>query len=497
MSYESSLTSSVNDYVNAVLTKKIAMANRSRDIVAAARSVRQYLEDPQTLITPDFVIRRHIQAEHPDLLPKGMAIPDLIHGNNVPWDDRICDHIATLLFKSQGELLGISKKDWKGYLTDKGCGKREKLFKVAFALRMDVETTLDLMLALGMEPYNPRNPMDFICLFCQKQPGRFTWQDAQGMLNAFRETVGKRSETPKTVTPGMTEELTGGLEDIFESYLADTQSKQALVSYMIENAGEFSDTGYSHTRMEGFLKLSKALEILYPIYYVPQNDGVDVYARELPRDEEGYPTFRSLAKAMFQQNEWEDLRWSREEEAGNLFKFWNNYEKHMMGIDRLRGGGKNPQFLNRRDALVFLYFFISGYHGLKRRCIREEDANWAESYTPEGQNAEKRLPTPARRLQALEELYTQEDSFGFSYCYALRRLERVFQNPLDGETIAREFERLTRAVDALLTEFGYQPLYLPAEFDRFVALSLLSGHPEEFTPLLLSKLELTEQEEAC
>ena len=489
MRYENGLTGSVNDYVSGILARKIARANRTWEMAAAARSVRAYLEDPATLVTPDFVIRRHIQANHPDLLAGVSDVPDLIHGPNLPWEEPAVDAVATKLFKAD---LGLTKAAWKNYLTGKGCPKREGLFKIALGLRMDADTTLDLMLAVGEEPYNPRNPLDFICLFCQKQPGRFTWADVEQMRKDFRERREKSPEDPKTGTPGMTEELALGLEVVFERYLGESQSKQALVDYMVENAGEFSLSGYSHSRMEGFRKLSRALAILYPIYYAAQNDGVDKDAKELSFDPEGYPTFRSLTTAMFQQNGWEDVQWGQEDRSRKLYTFWKGFRAHMTGVDRLCAGGNNVQFLTRQDALVFIYFFITGYQRVKQECAGG-NADWVPTYTPAGMQIEKRLPSPEEQLSLLAKLYGTEDSFGFSYQYALRRLERIFVEPNDRELSG--LDRLIRVMDVFLTELGYQELYLPASFDRFILLSLLSGNPEEFTPLLLSGLELEEMEE--
>lgn len=491
MRYENGLTSSVNDYISGILARKIARANRTRDVAAAARSVRAYLEDPATLVTPDFVIRRHIQAEHSDLLPADAAVPDLIHGPNLPWEEAVVDAVATKLFKAD---LGLTKAAWKNYLTGRGCPKREGLFKIALGLRMDAETTLDLMLALGEEPYNPRSPMDFVCLFCQKQPGRYLWRDVEEILEAFRKAAPVSSGNLQTGTPGMTEELAMGLEDIFDCYLGENQSKQALLNYMMENAAEFNPSGYSHNRMEGFRQLSKALAILYPIYYAAQNDGVDKDAKELSFDPEGYPTFRSLTTAMFQKNGWEDVQWGEKDQTRKLYTFWKGFRAHMTGVDRLRSGGNNVQFLTRQDALVFIYFFITGYQRVKQECAGG-NSDWSPAYTPAGMQMEKRLPSPREQLALLETLYGTEDSFGFSYNYALRRLERIFADPDDRERILPELERLVRVVDVFLTELGYQELYLPASFDRFVLLSLLSGNPEEFTPLLLSGLELEELEE--
>ena len=43
---------------------------------------------------------------------------------------------------------------------------------------------------------------------------------------------------------------------------------------------------------------------------------------------------------------------------------------------------------------------------------------------------------------------------------------------------------------------GYMNLYLPASFDRFVALSLLSADPDEITPLIMCQEELDYYEQS-
>lgn len=189
MRYDNGLTSNVQDYIASILAKKIAMAQSNYDLGKAAKDIRGYLADKKTLSTPDFVIRRFIQSERRTLLPKDAIIPDLRSNNNIEWSDEIIYFLADKLFheaKSKKHKTFISKKEWIRYLKGYGVQDRERVFKVAFTLEMDIDATMDLLLSYNLEPYSARHPLDLICFFCQQKPGTYSWDDVTNMLDEYR-----------------------------------------------------------------------------------------------------------------------------------------------------------------------------------------------------------------------------------------------------------------------------------------------------------------------
>ena len=177
MRYSSSLTTSVQEYVADHLARRITEANSSQNIGSTALQIRQNLSDPANVSTPDFVIRRYIQARIPQLLEGKTGLADLVHGKkNLPWDSGTIRSLARVLEKES--LAGgakIEDKEWRGYLTGSSPRKREKAFMAAFTLGMSVEDTMDLLMAFDMEPYSVRNPLDLICLFCQSAQEPYSW----------------------------------------------------------------------------------------------------------------------------------------------------------------------------------------------------------------------------------------------------------------------------------------------------------------------------------
>ena len=154
MRFEKSLTSSVHDYISTELALKVIKANSTQAVGRTALEIRRYLTDSETICTPDFMIRRYLQAFHPGLLADLGPLPDLVHSQkNLPWPREALAALSTkleALSKEQG--AAISAAEWSRYFNKSVPTNREKIFRMAFSLKMDVSHTLDLLLACGMEP---------------------------------------------------------------------------------------------------------------------------------------------------------------------------------------------------------------------------------------------------------------------------------------------------------------------------------------------------------
>lgn len=508
MRYDNSLTSNVQSYIANTLAKKISAAQETWEISGAAKDIRKYLCSPTTLNTPDFVIRRFIQANHQELLPKEIKIPDLLQSNNVPWEKEIIDSLVSALTnRSKACGVSISKKEWERYLSGSGSRNREKVFMIAFALQMGVDDTIDLLLAFNMEPYSVRYPLDLICLFCQNIPGKYTWSEAVGMLEEFLQRSIPKESKDVHPTIGMTRQISSDLEAIFAQNLPDADAKESLVGYMVKNSNEFVSfgndkkpvylPGYSLSRMDMFMRLSEYLAILYPSYSwteekLPTGRTGDIELKDWGPGEthiipveygpDGKPSLPSLVRSMLYNSEWKDIVWNEKLDISSstgVFEnkmriLCQNYEQRIMKIERLRRGGKTVAFFERQDALLFIYFLIKGYVKL------------GSSVDPEDRDA----------YRIIDDMLNSGEDFDYAVAEAFENADYVFENSDDEETITERFKSLMDCFNLILAQMGYMNLYLPAFFDRFVVLSLLSADPDEITPLVMCQEELDYYEQS-
>lgn len=611
MRYDNSLTSNVQNYIANSLAKKVLTAQNSIEISGVARDIRNYLCDQSTLNTPDFVIRRYIQKNKPDLLPPTFNVPNLTDqedafgdeqtntyrqvvkvdsssgntraGSNCPWPEEALNVLAKKLFDRAKERgTNISKKEWDRYLHGKGVSKREKAYQIAFTLDMDVDSTIDLFLSLDMEPYSVRYPLDLICLFCQHDPGKYTWADAEHMLNEFLQHRDLQDYSENTPTQGMTRQITSELQSIFALALPEADAQKALIKYMVDNSGEFvfyKETtlkarrdsegklvkdnagktikdeviiekylhGFSLSRKADFLRLTEYLAILYPLYQVqketrqgeasePSDTGVDETVNRFVRNKDGKINLNALVRSMFYNSGWSDIVWKKNSKPTNeedrfdeaMRIFCQNYWQHIYAVSKTLQESKEDQlddpkddllddeslaFFDRNDALVFIYFLINGYKDLLERC---DDESSAEYKQPASEKSSRHIPSllSAREsYDVLEDMFCSEtgcDSLFFDAYENTQSLEDMFCSMYDVNTVISEaldkaalffnsnseslstehFKSLVESFNLILTQLGYTNLYLPARFDRFVVLSLLSATPDELTPLIMCQEEL-------
>lgn len=477
--YENSLTASVEAYISQVLTRKIAEANSDIAMYKTVREIRGYLCDISTINTPDFVLRRYIQSHLPKLMEDCSEVVDLKNNKNVPWPDEVVWQLAKKLSKLSLERHGweVSATIWKGYLSGAGARKRSQVFRIAFVLEMSVEDTIDLLLAFNMEPYSVRSPMDLVCMFCQKVPRSYTWQDVESMLEDFenKKTILKKSDG--YLARVRSQDIKNELDRIFEQNLSQANAKEVFVEFMAKNRREFRSftqkkkeiylPGYSEKRLERFLYLTKCLSIFYPEYINSDSDEPVRYKNL----EDGYPQLYGLSKAMFQSKAWnlqEEKKKNKEnlkegEEKDTIYhKFISHYLEHMMGVDRLRKNGREVDFFERRDALIFAYFFIKGYL-VCLECMEYEK----ESY---------------EKIKALNSIICGDDGFE----EALNNVVEVLKDR-DEENY---YDCMVRCLNLILTQLGYREVYVPAPLDRFVLVSLLGEADDELSTVILHAVNM-------
>lgn len=240
MGYTNDLTASVEAYIKKTLVEKIMSANEELALCNTAEEIRRYLGDSSTINTPDFVLRRYICKHHPELLEgienHSELCEDFYHNWSAEVLEKIAKRLSDISKKRHG--LNISKNSWMNYLNG-GAVKKNRAFEIAFVLQMDIESTMELLLAYNMEPYSVRNPLELVCVFCQKNPDKYTWNDVEEILKRFEEGAKEQSCKKETLTEGKTVVIESKIDEIFHSNLPDADTKQMLINYMVENSNEF------------------------------------------------------------------------------------------------------------------------------------------------------------------------------------------------------------------------------------------------------------------
>ena len=495
MHYSNSLTTNLENNLGASLAREIIAANTHQQLGETTREIRRNLSDPAKASTPDFVIRRYIQARHSGMLAQFPDLPDLIgSGSNIPWSDEAVRALGKELARlSRKQGAQLTAAEWRNYLTGKGARQRSKVFMAAFTLQMSVEDTRRLLLAFGMENYSVRYPLDMICLFCQHIPGTYTWADAEAMLGEFLARRGESSVDAALSAAGTgssTGVMLADLEGIFSRDLQSANARAALVEYMVQNSGEFVSykknqkvhfiPGFSVSRLERYNRLTEYLTVLYPSYRVrsvhkdgeEDNRGWDdnpwTFETRPVRRDDGSISLGALVRAMFSRSLWSDVIWEQPEHENpferDMREFITNYEKHMLAVERLRKGGSNIAFFERRDALLFIFFLISGYNTLSA----------------------SRSPADRVRMDQLMELAGGDSELDLVIEEVLDKVEVIFASD-DEEEARSRFDSLCECFNMILAELGYPNIYLPAQFDRFVLLALLANDPSEVSTVVMSQ----------
>lgn len=453
MSYEHSLTVAAQEEIDNYIARQTAQASAALDRLRTAFELVDFLEDERTLLTPGFVLRRHIQARG---LVSGKDCADLSQTGNVPWPReevyRAAAELSSISNRDHG--LAVSTSNWEKYLSDdmnQGI-QRDMIFKLAVITGMGREETMELLRACGQAPYNIKRPLELLCWYCQCVPGIYTWRGVQDLLRRFqtysadasarakgRPHPQKEEERPEE---GTTKLLSSSVEGILGSSLPAAEAERELMEVMVKHCGQLK--GFSRTAQSSLMRLTEYLKALY----VP--DGRD--------------SLQKLISAMFQAQGWnfDDVCQSSH---GKRYVFRGEGEEEGMPrreycvFDRARGDialfckryyaracalRRGSEGVDRRDVLLLGYFLITGYQA---GTPAERDGFWA--LTEGGAPLDRRM---ARLRENLEAMAGAEDM--------------------------KEKQVLCcRIFNGLFEEFGFLPLYVPAPFDRLILLSLLNDQP--------------------
>ncbi|MFR4328609.1 MAG: hypothetical protein ACLT23_00210 [Lachnospiraceae bacterium] len=484
MGYKHSLTFSVQEEINSILETQISEENMSIfDQCKTANEVKKFLSNPKTLNTPGFVIRRYIQTRRLDLLTDvgatvGVDFEDLTENGNVSWPRDVIKKIAKKLSSQslKEHNLTISTANWEKYLTDRSRIGRKMIFKVAFVLRMDVSETNELLLACGENPYNVRNPQEFVCYFCQST-GRYNWKKVQEILKEYCQLLEENEVDNENAAPnaGMTIMISNRLSEVINSSDPEEEVFKNLQNILFENRHEFTknkkskkeniyefEEGYSLSRTDQFKRILKYLVVLYPmVVKSPENKSPKEYLVKV--DCNGNPNVTDLLEAMFQNAGWNFFVWKQEENENSgvteqttfrseIYTFCQNWYNHVSGILQT---SKNRKYVERKDILLTAYFFMQGY-----LCATKEQKNRLYSMTKDNSDLD----------QMMQEI--------------MEWLDGITPDSLELDNITY----FRRCLNSFLDAFNFCALYVPLPFDRFILLALVFGDfelEETLLPLIL------------
>jgi len=476
-----SLTSIIQQEIDLSIAKKIEEANSAEEIYNTAEELRQHLSNPRKVVTPGFLIRRHIQINAPDFLSEytiDKDYRDLTHADNEAWSDDIIHTLSVKLShlgkKEHG--FNIPVQSWEKYLADEQVPQRLSMIKLSFLLKMDVTATAFLLLSGGLAIYSVRNPIDFICMYCQRR-GDYLWGEVEQLINQYDERSSAFGESGTTASSsqatGATVLMQDSLSELVSSNLPKADVEKKLIVYMCAMQNEFTQRGtkkaerflpgYSLTNRAKFLNLTKYLYVLYPKEIVIGRDrNESTRLQPVPVNEEGYPQLSSLINAMFREINWSfDVKEYSEIDGADLknesfnnqiYIFCKNYYDHINAIDRVIRTPKNAAPVERRDVLLCAYFFLRGVGQLSTR-------------SPE--------------LDILRKM-TEEDN-EFDEC-----MGEILDWILDAqEDVENNVSYYRRCLNQFLDMFDFMPLYLPFAFDRFILMALLSENTDDLVPLIM------------
>ena len=103
---------------------------------------------------------------------------------------------------------------------------------------------------------------------------------------------------------------------------------------------------------------------------------------------------------------------------------------------------------------------------------------------------QKSFPTPAQiHDRILKDMFWSGDPFDEAMALVMSNIEYVYFDTEEIDDTETQFNYLSECFNIILAQMDYMNLYLPARFDRFVILSLLSGNPTELTPLIMCQVQ--------
>lgn len=548
MTNDQSLIYYAQEFMNASILNKIHQINESEEAFEYdknhASSLHAFLNDRSTLITPDFVLRRHIQSKIPHLLTDreeggmkdGIDYDDLTRFGNLHWDKKDLGLIATRVSEHLYQMSVQNHRDnplepviipfiWFSYLTSRRPPDHNHILMIAVMLQMDVETTQEYFLACGENGYSAQNPLDMICYYCQQQKGSYSWSKVQELLKRYL-TAAEKAPVPSLETSELASELAVllGHGSNNAGLSADLQDEK-LIRLMAEYSDQFlpcsveedgtiwpkadSARDFSQTNWLYYMRLLQYLGVLYPkvewktvrngmfleyafpvpeysyfmhnqTYHSQNNLDSHRIVRDLRWGPSGLPNLEDLLSAMYYRANWD----------------FSNLQDKAWGILDKQERSKNLFYFDDSEE----FQFCLDYYGHARAILEDK---YKKFHSDIGRK--DILFLGYFFLRSILELPSSE---WYMKYVELIRGEHLFRRKLapsdkDLVKLVQPFDEammeildliqdagdlqdvMHRCLDILLRQFGFLPLYLPSVFDRFVRLSLMMDSSDFPLPLLL------------
>lgn len=197
--------------------------------------------------------------------------------------------------------------------------------------------------------------------------------------------------------------------------------------------------------------------------------------------------------------------------ADEIVQWANTLEDRMYSVDRILTGGEKRGFFQRRDALLFVYFFLHAYSSWLLAEEEDELLSLKEKYVSEEEDQQEAPGTiKANYLDAVYALYkdvVQEmESDGYEpesernrtgagrmdWAMAMACYEHLEVIPdAKDATLSERMEIFHICFNYLLQGLGHTGLYLPNRLDRALLMALTRGDSLEALLPEVTKKNLT------
>lgn len=460
------------------------VAKQKRNLPRFSMQLIDYLNEKESTLTSDFVLRRYIQKQKSttagadgkkplsELLKEveresGETLADMSASKNICWSPRQTEILAGKLYSYYDKQ--ITKQQWIDYLSIPMTLHRASVFKIALIAGMNISDTQQLLLASGKEPYNCRSAHDLIYWYYMQQPiAPDRAKRAKDACECYDEYLRKKGKAAPALEKNKS--IPAGGEQT--KYVQQMAEKPLNEDEFLRNMKANSDLfiGYSQTALSAYYQFSRYLYCLYHEYEsnlcidrdengkliyemlpIPLNSKM-LFVKEgekLCAKKRDVPDMNKLLTAMFQESNWyagnkrsgktdKKVKKAQPNTVEEIQSFCETYKARCFKIER------GMQSIEKQDILLLSYFFIVEYSRLS-------------------EDARSRIRDP--EMDELARDNTDVDS-------ALTNVRAKLRNPADLRKDA--YHTLIWCLEQILEAFGFKEgIYLPSLIDRFFVINLL------------------------
>lgn len=240
--------------VSSTFWEKLDNSSGGPENWADTEEMIRYLTNPRLSAPLAFVIARILQRKYPQQLADVQPAEQL--EGCVTERDLPC-YLALIhdLFERTGTTGMFRNSQLTGYLDGSIKNlRRDNCFRLAFALALGEDDTLELLQACGQPGFNYRIPQELVYFFCfcnqdlyddAGEQNPFGWEFAQRLLDEVNQATVDAPAQGTQVVPGQTALLEDDILQMLDAPATPEQRTQTLRDYLIRQAPVM--TGYSQT----------------------------------------------------------------------------------------------------------------------------------------------------------------------------------------------------------------------------------------------------------